>query len=138
MDEKQNKTIFLYSPWLITIAACLGSPVAGGILLSHNYSALGKNAFAKKVLIWGILGTIVFLGISFFLHKNFPKFVLPLAYTIGIHQAVKQIHEKDYAIHVASGGAKGSAWKAVGVAIGCLCTILLIMLAIAMLLPNES
>jgi hypothetical protein len=138
MDEKENRCIYLYSPWQITIATFLGGPVAGCILLSHNYQALEKVAVAKKVLLWGIAGTIALIIIGFSLPQNFPNSILPLAYTIGMHQAVKQMHQKEYAIHVASGGAKGSAWTVVGVAMGCLCAMLLTIFAIVMFLPIES
>jgi len=52
--------------------------------------------------------------------------VLPIGYTVGMYQAVKHLHGKDYQTHLANGGAKGSVWKAIFTGLGCLFAIMVI------------
>ena len=137
MESSERETIRLYSPALITLATFLGAPVAGCILLAHNYRALGKTATARQILIWGTLGTVLLLVVAFFLPDNFPNSALPIGYTVGMNQAVKKVHGKDYESHIASGGAKGSTWKAILTGVGCLCVIIAILLLIVFVGPEE-
>ena len=137
MNGSQNEAVRLYSPALITVATLLGAPVAGCILLAHNYRSLGKQATAKQLLIWGTLGTALLLVVAFFLPENFPNKVIPIAYTAGMHQAVKQLHRKDYESHIENGGAKGSTWKAIITGVGCLCAIFVIIFLVLLVLPGE-
>ena len=93
----------------------LGAPVAGCILLAHNFRAIGKPSAARQWLIWGTLGTALLIVVAFFLPEKFPHMALPIGYTMGMRQAVKQVHGPEYAQHIALGAAKAPAWKAVGV-----------------------
>jgi hypothetical protein len=124
MGERPNTSARLYSPALMTVATFLGAPVAGCILLAHNYRVLGKQSAARHWLIWGSIGTALLLVVAYFLPDKFPHMALPIGYTVGMHQAVKQVHGAEYAAHIAAGGAKGSVWAAVGVGLACFCTIL--------------
>ncbi len=138
MNGKTNDVVYLYSPGLITAATILGAPVAGCILLAHNYRSLGMKSSARQLLLWGILGTAGLLVVAFFLPDKFPHMVLPIGYTMGMREAVKQLHGKEYESHVASGGAKGSAWKAVGIGVGCLCAIMAVLFLVIMIVPAEQ
>jgi hypothetical protein len=127
MNESRNDTAYLYSPALITLATVLGAPVAGCILLAQNYRVIGKQATAKQILLWGIFGTILLLVVASLLPDTFPNIVLPAGYTIGMYQAVKRSHGKDYQTYLANGGAKGPIWKAVFTGILCLIAILVMV-----------
>jgi hypothetical protein len=136
MSEIQNTSVRLYSPTLITVATLLGAPVAGCILLAHNFRVLGRHSAARQWLVGGSVGTAVLLVVGYFLPDNFPNMVLPISYTMGMHQAVKQLQGAEYASHLARGGAKGSAWMAVGTGLACLCAIVGIVLLVALVLPE--
>ena len=74
----------------------------------------------------------------FFLLEKFPHMVLPLGYTMGMQEVVKQLHAKAYQSHVAGGGVKGSVWKAIGIGVGCLSAVMVIQFLFVMVLPAEQ
>ena len=136
MNGSTNSAIRLYSPALVTVATLIGAPVAGCILLAHNYRSLGRQSTAIQLLIWGTLGTVLLLVMSYFLPENFPNGVLPIGYTVGMYLLAKQLQGKDYESHIANGGVKGSTWKAVVTGVGCLCAILAITFVMVFLMPG--
>ena len=70
----------LYSVGQITAATFVGSPLAGCLLLAHNYRVLRRNRAALYSLMCGVVATvIVFVGASW-LPESFPNAALPVGY----------------------------------------------------------
>ncbi len=64
----------LFSVEQITLAAFLGSPIAGCLLLVRNYRELGKGGAAWQALAAGTASSILFLLISILLAGEFPQY----------------------------------------------------------------
>ena len=114
----------LYSARAITLATFLGAPIAGCVLLAHNFRKLGDSRTASSTMIWGIVITVVLMVVCFFLPKDFPNSVIPAAYTATMYQFVKQRQAEALSEHVKSGGSLASAWVAAGIGLAMLCLIL--------------
>src|SRR5262245_8653511 len=81
----------LYSPWQLTVASFLGSPMAAAWFAAANFKALGRRLEAQRTLIWGALGTVVVLGISYVLPDSVPNSVLPIAYSAAIQAVADRV-----------------------------------------------
>ena len=108
----------LYSVGQITFATFAASPLAGCLLLTINYLALQKSRAAWQSLIWGLISTIILLGIAAVLPENFPRFVLPLACSVAMRSLVSYLQGDAIKSHLGSGGKQGSWWITVGLSVG--------------------
>jgi hypothetical protein len=136
MGEGPSKPGKLYSPLLVAVATLLGAPVAGCILVGHNLRALGKRSAAWQWLLWGVVGTAALLIVAYFLPDRFPNSALPIGYTLGMYYGVKHAHGAEFDTHIATGGARASAWAAVGVGLTCLVAILGVLFLAILALPE--
>jgi hypothetical protein len=102
----------LFDVRAICLASLFGTPLAGGLLMAHNYRRLrapGK-AFAV-VLITGILALVLFvLGVA--IPALSWKISLLLSYAMRL--AAPRLQGDILKQHVAAGGSLGSGGKAVG------------------------
>jgi peptidoglycan/LPS O-acetylase OafA/YrhL len=105
----------LFSPQQIGVATFLGAPVAGAFFLSQNYRQLGNTGAGTQSLVWGLLGTILLMIVSFFLPENFPNSVIPIGCTFGMLYAAKHLQGPAVEQHTVRGGRLGSWWTVVGV-----------------------
>jgi hypothetical protein len=128
---REEKPVRLYSPGQVLAATILGAPVAGAILLAHNYRSVGQGSAGRKALLWGGLGTVGLLIVSLFLLEHFPNSVLPASYSMGMYQLAKQLQGREVASHLAAGGARGSNWSVVGIGVACLLVLLVVMIGVA-------
>jgi hypothetical protein len=120
----------LYTTWQMALAAFLGSPVAGAWLLAADLKALGQPVKARRTLWWGVLATIVSLGLAFVLPDKFPNSVIPLAGVFLVRAYGEQLLGGLLKAHEQADGALRSWWRVVG--IGLLsAVIVLTVLAIA-------
>jgi hypothetical protein len=104
----------LYSPFAVSIAAFLGFPIAGFILIGANYRALGRSGAAW--LAW--IGGFVFMGwliaATYFAAWLIPPLLigsLAAAATAGLAVILQG---RIYAAHIRAGGLPGSGWKVAG------------------------
>jgi len=124
----------LYSPGHVAWATFLGAPIAGCLLLAMNYWRLGESNSGRLAIVWGLIATTCLLAISCFLPENFPSAILPAAYTFGMLSIAKSLQGDIVARHVNSGGSTASAWRATGVGLLCLCGVLALVFAVAVVL----
>jgi hypothetical protein len=111
----------LYSTGQVTAASFFGGPLAGAILLSHNYRRRGLAQRATAALVLGVLANAILLALVFVLTDRIGH-VLPLATVIAV-RAIAQADQPRYDEHVKAGGAKASPWGAVGAAAASLALI---------------
>ncbi|PCI42095.1 MAG: hypothetical protein COB51_13395 [Moraxellaceae bacterium] len=109
----------LYKISGVGLATVLGSPIAGGILMSQNFRRLGNQAAANKTLVLSILGTIAVFVIAYFIPENIdvPGAALTVPQLIIMIMLTKQFQESDIKQHQEAGGIMASNWKAFGIAI---------------------
>jgi len=117
MDANENKNLRLYSPMQISIAAFIGSPVAACWCFAQNYKQLGKPETALKWLIWGcgLSFVAIFILCLLPLSKNFPHYIIPLAYSIGLREVANRIHGDTVKQHILAGGRLVSWWMVAGI-----------------------
>ena len=123
----------LYSPKQIGVAAFVGSPVAAGWFFWCNEQALGRQATGVR-WFWGLAAlTAVLIAVSFFLPDKFPPYIIPLAYTLGLRGAAKQLYE----LPLAQSGVQAAWGPVVGVGLLCFVVVLAIFLGVMFLLPGQ-
>ncbi|MFO0819073.1 MAG: hypothetical protein U1A77_14100 [Pirellulales bacterium] len=127
----------LYSPGQIAWASFLGSPLAGGILMALNYRRFGNSTAAALTFTAGLVGTVLLMVISFFLPDNFPGSIVPAAYTWGLYQSAKQLQGDAYRTAIEQGGATASGWATTGVGALCLIAVIMLLLAVLFVAPEE-
>lgn len=116
--QRENTLPLLHPKESIGLAAFLGSPVAGGILLAHNLIKLSRTSQAVLV----ILGTIVVTGIMVAIGIAMPEgirlgVIVPLAAAMGLKTISGNLLSKEYQF-IEEGKAKAnSKWIGVGVGI---------------------
>jgi hypothetical protein len=121
----------LFSPAQVAVAAFLGGPIAGAWLMRSNYRAANEEEHARRALLWGIIGTLAAIVVSFMLSEDFPSMVLPISYTMALYYFAKQEHGNDVDLQRSAGGASASNWKVVGVGLLWLLVNLVVIIGIA-------
>jgi hypothetical protein len=128
----------LYSPGQVSGAAFLGGPLAGCWLMATNYSEFGNQGARRQTLIWGVLGTLVAIGLSLVLPARFPNAVLPAVYAIALRQVANRLQGPKFEEHLAAGGEKHSSWRVVGITLVCLVVFLVMCVPFLFLLPDAA
>lgn len=101
----------------IGIAAFLGSPIAGGVLLAHNLVKTSRIAQAVMVM----LGTIAATGIMIAIGMAMPEairlgVVLPLAAAMGLKKIAENLFTNEY--RMVEDGKSEAHSKWIGVCFG--------------------
>jgi hypothetical protein len=126
----------LYSPGQVALATLLGAPIAGALLLAANYRELGEVNAPRKAVVWGLVGTVLLLMLSFVLPDSLPNSTLPMSTAITVFLLAKNLQGTLYDSHVGAGGPKHSSWRAAGIGAACCIAILLIMFCLLLILPD--
>ena len=120
--------VTLYSQISIAVATLIGTPIAAGILIRHNYINLRNRTAGNIALLLGIVSTnIMWYGIS-----QIPKkIVIPNFFFVGISACiiyilVEILMGKELKTHRDHLLEFESTWKAAGVGIA----VILIIMAI--------
>lgn len=105
----------LYDSSSIGLAAFLGSPLAGTVLIASNYRKLGQGSNAMLALVVGAAasGVLIFLGLKSTASPTIASIVL----FVCTWMAAKQLQDQTIKTHVAWGGQLYSKWRAVGIAV---------------------
>ena len=127
----------LYSAHQISVGAIIGSPLAGGWLLAENFRALDLPGARAHALIWSAVATALVLTLSFFLPPHFPNAVLPAAYASAYYAIARQTQGAAYAAHIAAGGMRHSHWRMIGASLVALVIVVVALLAVVMVLPEQ-
>lgn len=128
--EQKPPTAQLHSPSAVTLATLVGMPVAGTLLLAQNYKALGNPNAARHCMVWGISTTLILLVLASLI--NIPNMVLPISYTIGMHNVAGTLQGRAFRTHLDGGGQRKSLWVAAGIGSICLLVVLGILFIVAL------
>ena len=101
----EHDKIKIYTIGWIIFSTCLGGPLAGCYLISENFKNLGNKDLARKILIIGIISTILLFGsIAYLIVENimvkFPNSLIPVIYTTIIYVYLKIYQEKSIEKHL--------------------------------------
>lgn len=128
--ESLPSTDKLFSIGQILLATAIGAPVAGAVLIAHNYRVLKKPLAANVTYAAGIIGTVLVAAIAFVLPDNFPNFVIPTTYCLITRQVVIKAQGSDIR-HYETEGRKAS-WL-IATIVGILGLVVLVGLIIAVI-----
>ena len=119
----------------IGLATFFGTVFAGGILMAINFSRLGREAEAKKALIFSALATLAIIGVSFLIPDdvNIPSVAFTVPQIIIMIQLAKKHQASDIESHVNLGGKTSSNWIAFGISLLVLIPLLFVIFGIAFL-----
>lgn len=137
MDQNPTPIYTLHSSGQVALAAFLGGPLGGCILMAQNYRRVGSEQSARAAVGYGALSTVALVIVAFMLPGNFPRSVLPVAYTLSLRHVAELLQGKTLSDHLKSSGRRSSWWMACGV--GCLSLVVTIGLFLlgAMVLPER-
>ena len=112
MDEG-TQVARVYTPLQVAVAAFIGGPLPACWLAALNAGELRKPA--QRAVWFGVglvgLGLVLYIGL-FLLPDWLPPIVFPIAYTIALREAVRNIQGNDLADLRAAGAEQGS-WAVV-------------------------
>ncbi|PPK50029.1 hypothetical protein [Marinobacter persicus] len=133
MDEKK-----LLSPAQIAGGAFWGGPLATVYYLRRNYLALGRDDYAQKTLVYGVLFVIALLVLLPFIPESFPNLVIPLAYCFAARQIASSTQMGKVQIEEAEGYTFESNWKIFGVGILTLLAFFAMALSVIMMFEEAG
>ncbi|MEW5849056.1 MAG: hypothetical protein AB2A00_09585 [Myxococcota bacterium] len=104
----------LHSPAAIGLAALIGTPLAGGLLLSANDEALGRSARGTRLLVACCLVSAGMAVMWMFFREQMPWMVVPPVSGALLYALAFLLHGTAYQEHVKAGGATRSWGAALG------------------------
>jgi multisubunit Na+/H+ antiporter MnhB subunit len=108
MDEA-TRVARVYSPLQVAVAAFIGGPLPACWLAALNAGELRQPAQRAVWFAVGLVGSVLVLYIGLFLLPDWvPPFVFPIAYTIALREAVRNIQGNDLTDLRAAGARQGS------------------------------
>jgi hypothetical protein len=113
----------VHPPWHVLLAALLGGPLAGCLVLRRNYTAFGRPGAARKAWIWGLVATLAMIPIIYFIPESFPHMAIPAAYTMALYYFAKTDQRPAYEQSLQHGGARASVWITIGIGVACMAAI---------------
>jgi succinate dehydrogenase/fumarate reductase cytochrome b subunit len=106
----------LYTEMQVFVASFLGSPVAGGILMAHNASAVGAKREARRYLFITAAATAALLVIGFLLPPTKSvNYLGPLIVAWLMRFWFRKAQGSIIAAHLEA--ARGSWWISLGIAL---------------------
>lgn len=123
----------LFSIGQVTLAAFLGSVVAGSLLMAHNYRVLGRRGLAWQHLAGGVVVTLLIVVVAFFLPEGAPGLGIPVS--LGAYIYAQQLQGEAIGNHFRAGGRGVSWWAAA--AMGLACSVALIVLVFIALIALD-
>lgn len=102
----------LYTPEHITMACFIGTPIASGWLMAHNWVALNRRPAAVLTMIVSILATGVVLVLGSFLRGPMAELVSLVMLTVVVHFLSRGLHGHLVENHREVGGPVASGYAA--------------------------
>jgi hypothetical protein len=96
--------------------ACMGTPVAGGIMLALNYRKWGQKAAAAAAVVGGFVTTAIIVWLAIIVPASVPAIIFVVPQIVGGYFVAKWLQGRRVDAHVAANGRKASPW--IGVAVG--------------------
>lgn len=125
----------LYTPGQVALAALLGAPLAGAILVAFTFKRLGRLRAAKAALILGALGTAMAFVVGWLLPDRIGYTIKSLPWVFATYYIAKGFLEPLVAAHMRAGGKRASWWAAAG--IGAATGVLILLVGFAGVLLFE-
>jgi hypothetical protein len=117
MDEIP-KVAGVYTPNQVAVSAFVGGPLPACWLAALNAGQLRQPAQRAIWFCLGLVGTALVIYIGLFLLPDWvPPYLFPVAYTLGLREAVRNIQGNDLTDLRARGAKQGSWIVVVGVAL---------------------
>ncbi|HKE92788.1 MAG TPA: hypothetical protein VKB34_00665 [Povalibacter sp.] len=129
-------TDVLYSPNQMFAASFIAAPIAAAWFAAANFRVIGQPIKARRIVLWGVLATILVIGLAFVLPNSTPHSVLPLAYSFGVRALAENAFKAVLQDHSSAGGRKGSWWRVVGVSILFLLPIIVCLVGVVLALVS--
>lgn len=122
----------LYSVWAVVLATFLGSPLAGGVLLSMNCRRLSQPGAIRDVFLWTGLLTVGSLLLSRLIpqEQRMIEALLVGLQVFVMYFLATRLQGRAIALHVQQGGELASYWSAI--AIGIVCGIVLLWVLVGL------
>ena len=122
----------LYSVWAVVLATFLGSPLAGGVVMSINCRRLSEPNAARDILLWTAILTVGSLLLGGLIPREMR---LVEAMLVGLQVFVMyflaaRLMSRAIALHLEQGGEIASYWSVV--VIGIVCGIILLWTLVAL------
>ncbi|MBW8323668.1 MAG: hypothetical protein K0M50_02785 [Prolixibacteraceae bacterium] len=122
MNEKK-----IYNLNQIEGACVIGSPIVAGILIAHNYRAMGEHQKGTLWIIIGIVWTLALIGIAMVLPENMfekSRMLLPALNGLLLYPIINRLQGDKIREHFKNKGEKGSNWLVAGLTLGMVALIL--------------
>ena len=122
----------LYSVWAVVLATFLGSPLAGGVLLSMNCRRLSQPRAVRDVFLWTGLLTVGSLLLSRLIpqEQRMIEALLVGLQVFVMYFLATRLQGRAIALHVQQGGELASYWSAI--VIGIVCGIVLLWVLVGL------
>ena len=125
-----------YTPGQVTLAALLAGPLAGGYLVSRNYSLFGSPKKAKTALLWSLAATIAAIGLGCALPAH-SSGTVPAALLAGMYRwYAKEAFQGTIAQCRAQGWLRYSWWRVVGLSVVFLVLIIVLAAVLLIIIPR--
>lgn len=127
----------LYSEMQVAIATFLGSPLAGGILMSHNAKAAGQEREKKNYLFLTSVATVGILVLAFFLpERRAGNYLIPLAASWAMRFWYQKAQSDFLGGTRFPEAKKASWWAALGIALLVVVAILALLFLLLLIFPD--
>lgn len=110
-------SFLLYSTYQVVLAAFVGGPLAGFILMTLNYRTLGRTGAAWAAAAAGLAATALITVLAFTLSDNLNFLTLGLPALVATGLIAHQCQGAAFAAHLQQGGRRASSWAAFGIGI---------------------
>lgn len=127
----------LYSEMQVAVATFLGSPLAGGILMSHNAKVAGQEKEKKTYLFITSAASVALLVLAFFLPERKPgNYLIPLAASWAMRFWYQKVQADFLGGTRFPEAKKASWWAALGIALLVVLSILTLLFLALLIFPN--
>src|SRR5260221_5084868 len=127
MTEQEKIKIKLYSPLQVALASFGGGPFAVVYVLKKNFDALGKKVASRQTLIYGAIFNVFMLGAPLLpIPAKLPNYIIPIVYSVAARLFAEKHQMTKRAIRDSADYSFQSAWKVLGVSVGCLIATMLL------------
>ena len=130
MSSSQISQSRVYSLRQVLIAAAIGGPLAGPILLASNYRAFGKPQSSQFTLLAGTALTLLVCLIAWLLPPDIPRPILTMAYFALTGFAATGLQGYALATTRAAGTPLHSTWRVLGVSVISLAATFFVLLVV--------
>ena len=135
MSEIKRNDKF-YTVNQIALAAFIGGPLGGTILLAKNYQGLGASRSASRAVVCGLLFTFALVPVALILPERTPRIALPLGYTIALRIIAERLQAAEINARINAGDLQQSWWLTLGLTIiACLATAIILTVGMVIALP---